>query len=399
METRAEYNVLSKARAAWMIVGMVVVIVGVSWSGFLDRGSDDYVDDAFARSALAYAAARSLNGVVSVVQSTTFSFSMLGGVSVAGGEILDPINDLVEQYSTLMKFSIGSLLVQKVLIDIVSDNFFKIAITLSGLLLILSILIEGNPYINTVMRAFIFIVFLRFILVVVILLNGLISTAFIERHTTADVSQISAVSSDLSEEIALSAEDQQIRETASESMEGLSEQRDLLIAERQQLEAPLERAIEALQSADAAVSSARSQVGLLDRFRSGNPEIDSAIQARDRVRDELRIVQEQYDEVSAQLEQTQRDITQNENIIAGRPNSLMERAQGQMSGMVGAINPERVSQRIEDSITNIISVMSLFFFETLILPLFFLFLLSKGMSSIWGVDLRNLLSNSHFSRR
>ena len=46
------------------------------------------------------------------------------------GEALDPLNDLVEQYSTLMKYAIASLLVQKLLLTITSNIVFKLLLRL-----------------------------------------------------------------------------------------------------------------------------------------------------------------------------------------------------------------------------------------------------------------------------
>lgn len=382
-----------------LAIAVIVLIVVFSWSEVLDRGSSEYVDQALTRSALAYAAARGLNGVISVVQSTTFSFSVMGGVSVAAGEILDPINDLVEQYSTLMKFSIGSLLIQAVLLEIVSHEFFKIATTISGAVLIGSLLVRANPLLAVATRAFIFIVFLRFILLLVILLNSVVSHVFIEEKTRADIQHLTALSSEVNEAIEISEEDQQTRNNASAIVSGLRERRAELMSERQSLEEPLRLATQRLSEAEQVLSSARSAVGIIDRLMGDNPQIQAALQERNTARDEQASIQAQYVSLTKQLADNQQEIQKNENISAGLPSTMTERARAQLNGFVSAIDPRLLKARIEGSITNIIRVMSLFVFETTILPLIFLYLLSKGMSAIWGVDLRKLIGVSRDSGR
>jgi hypothetical protein len=49
-----------------------------------------------------FAAARALNAVISVVQGTEITGGVVVGVKLAPGQVLDPVNDLVEQFSTLM---------------------------------------------------------------------------------------------------------------------------------------------------------------------------------------------------------------------------------------------------------------------------------------------------------
>ena len=67
--------------------------------------------------AFAFAMARGLNGVISVAQGTSVAIQPAGvGVMLAPGELLDPVNDLVEQFSTVMLFASASLGLQRLLI-------------------------------------------------------------------------------------------------------------------------------------------------------------------------------------------------------------------------------------------------------------------------------------------
>jgi hypothetical protein len=73
--------------------------------------------------------------------------------------------------------------------------------------------------------------------------------------------------------------------------------------------------------------------------------------------------------------------------MAGKPNSLLEAAQQSMASVRRNMNISAVQARMEVAVTAVIRVMTLFVLETVILPLFFLYLFSQGLKAIWGIDL------------
>ncbi|TXL12389.1 hypothetical protein BMR05_15520, partial [Methylococcaceae bacterium HT4] len=87
----------------------------VSWSGILDNLSYDYLKGSLLSALSSYAVSRSLNGIISVLQSSTLSVGIVS-VSVSVGELLDPVNDIVERFSDLLTISISSIIIQKVLL-------------------------------------------------------------------------------------------------------------------------------------------------------------------------------------------------------------------------------------------------------------------------------------------
>lgn len=70
-----------------------------------------------------YALARGLNAVISVAQGTEMSIEPMGvGLTLTPGEVLDPLNDLIEQFSAVLLLASASLGVQKILL-ILGDNW------------------------------------------------------------------------------------------------------------------------------------------------------------------------------------------------------------------------------------------------------------------------------------
>lgn len=80
----------------------------------LEAQSTAYLDRTLTNAGAAFLIARSLNATISVLQSTTVGAL----IEVSIGEILDPINDLVERFSWVMLAVTVSVGLQKLLLEI-----------------------------------------------------------------------------------------------------------------------------------------------------------------------------------------------------------------------------------------------------------------------------------------
>jgi len=80
-----------------------VVLVALAWLKPLDHAAETHVKAGLARALATFAVARTINGIVSVAQETGVAVQPGGvGMTFAPGQLLDPINDLVEQVSSVM---------------------------------------------------------------------------------------------------------------------------------------------------------------------------------------------------------------------------------------------------------------------------------------------------------
>ena len=110
---------------------LLVAILVLSWTSPLDAISTEQVDAGLKRALVTFATARMLNAVISVAQGTDVAIEPAGiGVKFAPGEILDPINDLVEKFSTLMLFASIAFGIQKILITL--GGHWAVSATLSA---------------------------------------------------------------------------------------------------------------------------------------------------------------------------------------------------------------------------------------------------------------------------
>ncbi len=96
-----------------------LALIFLALYGTLDSKGEYYTNDAFERSLVTFGIARGLNGVISVAQGTEVALHPAGlGVNFAPGQVLDPINDLVEQFSWVMLAASASLGIQKIFLSI-----------------------------------------------------------------------------------------------------------------------------------------------------------------------------------------------------------------------------------------------------------------------------------------
>lgn len=105
-----------------------------------DTSSKQHIDKAFNRALITFGIAKTLNGVISIAQGTEVAIQPAGiGVNLTPGQILDPVNDLVERFSWIMLASTTSLGIQKVFLTMgvwPAFNYFLVAFLVFGLLML-----------------------------------------------------------------------------------------------------------------------------------------------------------------------------------------------------------------------------------------------------------------------
>lgn len=85
----------------------------------LDSKADAYFDDAITKAGLSYATCRVINATVSIIKESHLQLEPAGvGLSLAVGQILDPINDMTERLSDVLVMAITSLGVQELTYEI-----------------------------------------------------------------------------------------------------------------------------------------------------------------------------------------------------------------------------------------------------------------------------------------
>lgn len=170
---------------------VLIALAGVlAVSGVVDNVAQDYAEEALKRALATFAISRALNGVISVAQGTELALEPGGvGVTMTPGEILDPVNDLIERFSGVMLVAASSLGLQVVLLEITSWLVIT-ALLLAALAVWLAAIwsdgLRDNVYVRWTLRVGIVLAFVRFAVPVVILATNFLFTTFLaDKHDRA----------------------------------------------------------------------------------------------------------------------------------------------------------------------------------------------------------------------
>lgn len=187
---------MQSVKPSLLIICAVVCATVFALLPVADTMGREHVDASFKRALAVAAIARGLNGVISVAQGTEVAIQPAGiGVNFTPGEILDPINDLVERFSWIMLLASSSLGVQKVLLNMSAWNGLLLALVLVALLLVASHFFSKSERAKTVLaRLFLFLLLLRFMMPVIAIANEMVYRTFLKTDYVESSSQLQSAS-------------------------------------------------------------------------------------------------------------------------------------------------------------------------------------------------------------
>jgi len=167
---------------------LIALLAILSFTHNLDNLGKSYTQEAFNRALITYGIARAINGVISVAQGTEVAIQPAGlGVNFAPGQILDPINDLVERFSWIMLAATASLGIQQIFITISSSLIVSILVSI---LLLLFMFTQIKPkYLGqsvsvVVKQLLLMILFIRFAIPVTAIANEVMYRYFLAEQYT-----------------------------------------------------------------------------------------------------------------------------------------------------------------------------------------------------------------------
>lgn len=187
-----------KQRRIWLSM-IAVLLVILSFSQVLDEASSQSTEKALVRALATYGVARALNGVISVAQGTELAIEPAGvGVILTPGQILDPINDLVERFSWVMLVSSASLGVLNVLLSISIWFWLSVILTIA---LAAAVALQwrrdrvSDTVRHLVTKGVLLLILIRFAAPVVAITNDLVYTQFLESRYQSAMTELQQTTS------------------------------------------------------------------------------------------------------------------------------------------------------------------------------------------------------------
>ncbi len=101
-----------------VVLALLLLVALASASSMLDDPATEYVDAGMKRALTTFAIARSRNAAISLAQGTEVTAGVGAELTLSVGQVLDPVNDLVESFSDLMLMASVAFGIQKILIVI-----------------------------------------------------------------------------------------------------------------------------------------------------------------------------------------------------------------------------------------------------------------------------------------
>jgi hypothetical protein len=168
----------------WSLVAIASTAVAVS--SLVDDASRRYSDEAFRNALVTFAVSRTLNGVISVAQGTELALEPGGvGVILTLGQVLDPINDLVERFSTVMLVATSSIGLQSVLLRITAWWGLTLALILASGFALLALWRPKLGVTQVAIRILLIAVFLRFAVPALVIVTTLVFNQFLAEDQVA----------------------------------------------------------------------------------------------------------------------------------------------------------------------------------------------------------------------
>ncbi len=148
----------------------VLAVLAIAMSQLLERTLIwNYQENSIAGAFTIYAIARALNAAISMLQGIDIDAFIL---SISIGELLDPINDLIERFSWIVMMAIASLGIQKVMLSVVVSKGANLLLGAMVISYLASIWFKPlMPYRNVKYKAVCIFLFIRFSLTMVFLCN------------------------------------------------------------------------------------------------------------------------------------------------------------------------------------------------------------------------------------
>lgn len=189
---------MDKKKQKKILSTVVVVLVAVlAYSTALDKALNfipvtnslrldclKYLDNWTAKSITTFALAKTINAALSVVENSQVAATVLGtGVTIAVGEVVRPLNNMIDRVSTVALASATSLGIQRILLEIGSWVGLKLFLTISMMCLLIDL--WAGPYIRFnfghLFKLFLVLALMvKFLIPVTVLTTGYVGDRFME---------------------------------------------------------------------------------------------------------------------------------------------------------------------------------------------------------------------------
>ena len=367
---------------AFIIGAGALALIAVSFHGELDRFAQGEVADTTGQSMGIYVVSRAINGLVSVLQTSQIKVPLLASAEV--GQMLDPINDAVERLSSVLVWAVGSLFVQRILLEIVASSVFKwVLCSIGAAMTVLLLLIEWGRFRlgcrqvlsvsdstlerfrDWLVRLFVVLAIARFIVPAFIALSFLVSQMFLESGIGKNTEQLSLLRTQVSD----------IASSPTPDVGQLEEEKAGVKAKMKTLQASYAADRQEIERLDDRIAEHNREAGFRQLLPSSLGGVSDG--------DEVRAAKERHQTLVRNIQRTEDAIREAEDdlecidtrLAGGSCDSLWERVSS--AGKTGISRLKETFGKLNDMATNVAMLLVAIAIKNILFPILFLMVAVK----------------------
>ena len=373
----------SQTHATWKYLWLIPLcgLPTLGWLGVLDNFSSEQVNSSISSAGLIYGTARGINALVSLLQGTELDLVFL---TFSIGEVLDPINDLIERFSALILIALGSLALQKILLTVVSNSIFNTMLTIFAAGSGISLLTSNQKLVGMMLRTFFVIAFFRFSLGLVVLANSWVDASFLDEADQKRHLAMENFQGELREADLLSKKQEQSDAAVSAIDEQLKQFR---IKRTDYLDA-IEAIDAQIQASEKRLEHLRAKAGKLCTLSDISPTCTAAVTAEKRTRDQYiskkEAVQAGIAAIDQEIEERLDALICLEKRQRGENCSIWDRLPSAPNPAALQAKMKSINESLGNFADNAINLLMSLLLKTVAIPLLFFFLLLKIVRINWG---------------
>ena len=392
----------------------LLVVLILNLTAIPDIIGRNYFDQALQTSAAAFVTAKILNGAISVLQESSVSIGAVISVNLSPGQMLDPLNDLVENFADILLLSTASLGIQKILLTISGAFIIKILAAIGIVFMIYWTLNKESLKqkcndndiiaISKIYKAAIVLLVLRFLVPFVAIASTVTSSLFLDNDVNDNLSNLQEVTQRIEqiEKAAIYTDGQQesSKVTSDQSMMVLqqpSNQDNVDAPKIDDAATPKEDNVVAPKAdsvAEAQIDSQQASKGYIDGVVKGANELMNWVEiTTNQVMSET---SDAANEMKVKASQAAGNLAQQAQTTYDQVVEKTTTAVKEIKATVSEANPlpkinstlDTLGDQFDVVKDNIINLISLFLLQVIIFPLIFLYILMKIFNRLLRTDLR-----------
>lgn len=338
------------------LVALITGAILLAWNDWIDASASEYLNNAMLTAGAIYASARGINALISLLQGTEVDAFIL---TVSIGELLAPINDLIERFSTVILLAIGALALQKVLFSAVSHPFFAMFLTTAGVCTLLAKMSGNETLFRTMLKFFVVAAVARFALSITIVISGLIDGIFLNEQHASHAKNMDGFAAELEETAAFARMGTDMRA-----------ERQIVVAEIQRNRNAISQQVRELSLSEVRLEEAQAKIKAEKKPFLGTTVDLEGYKAQERRYSAQVSQDEQFLQVLRdQKAKLQERLLCLEMREAGKACSLSERLQNAVGKIDIRDRIGKLQVWVDDLTTSLMSLLAIALLKAIILPI------------------------------